>query len=106
MDPERANAVLRSRTSLFGLLGVLSVLPALIAPTILDAPHASRDPAKLLLFASLFTFPLVCFGSVLVAWPLHRRQHYTAAVWVSSLPMGNLALGIAAWCWRSLAAGR
>lgn len=106
MDPERARAVLRSRTSLFGLLGVLGVLPALIAPTILDAPQASRDPAKLLLFASLFTFPLVCFGSVLVAWPLYRRRRHSAAVWVSSLPMVNLVAGIAAWCWLSLVIGR
>ncbi len=93
MDPERTRQVLRSRSSLFALLGFLGVLPALMSPMLLDDPQATRNPAIILLALCIGTFPLSCFISVLVSWPLYRHERYAAATWVSILPVANLLLG-------------
>jgi hypothetical protein len=105
MDPERTRQIVRSRTTLFALLGLLGILPALWSPMMLDSPQATRNPATVLLFLSVVTFPVICFLSVLTAWPLHRRGRYSAACWVAALPAVNVAVGVVALCCLQLIYG-
>jgi hypothetical protein len=94
MDPETARRILRIITSLFAVLGLLGVLPALMSPMLLDSPQAQHSPIAILMFLCIATFPLVCFCSVLIAWLLFRRGQFSASAWVSALPTINIALGM------------
>lgn len=48
----------------FGITGFLGLGAVAIAPMILDAPGSEKNPATIMLFLCIFTYPLACLLSI------------------------------------------
>ena len=86
-------------SGIYGILGLLGVLPALFSVTMFDAPGSERNPATRLLFWSICTFPAVCLLAVVLAWVLYLGWAHAAANVLVHLPLVNLALILVGAVW-------
>lgn len=86
----------------FGILGLLSVIPAWLSELMFVAPGSAANPATNLLFWSIATFPLICALAIVAAWVLYGRHLFRWALILIHLPLINVALGVAALVWSEV----
>ena len=69
-----------------GLLALilLSVIPWMFSPMILDSPYASAQMH--VLFLIVFTFPFVCLLAIGLSWLLYWLNCFRLAVYATMLP--------------------
>jgi hypothetical protein len=102
MTQKSARKCLIISTVVFGLAGLLGLLPALTSFFLFDAPGSEKNPATILLFFSAATLPIVCLVSIILSWILYRRKKFTLGCYISFLPAINLLCGAAALLWLEL----
>lgn len=84
-------------TSIFSVLLLGSLGPAIMSPMMFDAPGSLENNGIIILFISVFTFPLVCLVSIIATWVFFGFKKYRASRISSLLPLTNfitLACGI------------
>ena len=59
-------------TIVFGVAGLLGLLPALTSVFLFDAPGSEKNPVTILLFCAAITFPIVCLISIILSWSGRR----------------------------------
>ncbi len=96
MDQTVALSILRVRSSLYMplfLAGLCHIFIAVFASDCLRCPNAVVG----LVMLSAIALPAGIAGSVVLAWVFYAARQYTLAVWVTAVPLINIALVILAW---------
>ena len=82
-----------------GLLGLVSIIPALLcAAMMFDAPGSTENPATISLAIAVASFPFVCFFAIAAAWALFAAGMNRLAKIVIWAPIINLIAGAIALC--------
>jgi O-antigen/teichoic acid export membrane protein len=102
MSQKSARRCLIITTVVFGLAGVLGLLPALTSVFLFDAPGSEKNPATIVLFFSALTLPIACLISIVLSWVFYARERFRSACYISFLPVVNLLCGAAALIWLEL----
>lgn len=100
--PFPARTWMLATTIVFGILGLLSLLPALTSFFLFDAPGSEKNPCTIALFISALTMPLNCAASMALSWIFYLRKHFAAARWISLFPVINLVTGACALLWLEI----
>ena len=80
-------------TVFFCIAGLLSLVPVMMSPMIFDAPGSERNPAAIVLFVCIISFPVICIVSIPLSWVCYKRERFRAARLVSLAPLVNFAVG-------------
>jgi hypothetical protein len=80
-------------TVLLVITGFVGFAPAMMSPMMFDSPGSDEDPATLLLFSSMVSFPAVCLLAIPLAWIVHVFQKHRLAIFCTLLPLVNLVVG-------------
>ena len=102
MSQKQARKFLIITTIVFGVAGLLGLLPALTSFFLFDAPGSEKNPATVVLFCAALTFPIVCLISIILSWILYARKHFAVACYTSFLPAVNIVCGGTALIWLEL----
>lgn len=102
MKPKSPRTFLIVTTIVFGLAGVIGILPALTSFFLFDALGSTENPGTIVLFISALSFPIVCALSIAASWTLYAMKRFTVARWLAFLPVLNLLLGGAALAWLQI----
>ena len=86
-------------------LGLLGVMPALMSPMMFATERATKRYSTLLLFASVVSFPIVCWLAVSFGEGTCARGDARMALYLMCAPLVNLALGAAASAWIGIVHG-
>ena len=78
-------------------VGVWGLFPAAFSVMMIGAPGATERPATVILDATIFTFPGVCFAAAAKA--LSMRAHRPRASLILLLPLISMAIAAAADVW-------
>lgn len=87
MGRKYAVAWLSLMTVAWVFAGLLGCLMAGFSAMIFDAPGSGRDPAAILLFLSVISFPLACAAAIVLEWRFYRANRLREACWSSLLPL-------------------
>lgn len=101
MSGKLAKSIVWGTTIAWVVLGVVSVLPAMFAPMMFDAPGSEKNIATIALALSLVSFPIVCGVAVIGSHLCLCSEAHALACSVACLPLINLALGGAGLWWIS-----
>jgi p-aminobenzoyl-glutamate transporter AbgT len=72
----------------------------MMAPMMFDAPGSEKSLMVWTLFASVFTFPLVCWGGIVLAWVAHwTGRSGLGLLLLLLLPSVNFFIGSAVVFW-------
>ena len=87
-------------TSIFLLVvGLISVVPAMMSFMMFDAPGSEKNPTTIILFCSVLTFPAACLLAIVLSWILYACQRQRTACWAAFLPIANLIVAAIALVW-------
>jgi hypothetical protein len=86
---EQARQSVKLATLVWLPLGVLGIVPAFIVLLFLDTPPS---PAVIVFILAIFSFPAVCFASVLSSRLYLRHKRFAQARWLALLPLVNFAV--------------
>ncbi len=102
MTQQRARTLLLVTTILAGAAGLVGIAAALMSFMMFDAPGSEKNPATIVLFLSVLTFPIVCAVSAVLAWVFYAFKKFSLACATSFLPAINLLTGAAALAWLEI----
>lgn len=80
---------------LFIVLGLVSVFPSMMSIMMFDAP-GSKTWKNIILFFSIFSFPIVCFLSVISSLVFFEFFHMEKAQYFVLTPLVNVVIGFLA----------
>ncbi len=77
---------------LFILIGIVSVFPSMMSVMLFDAP-GSKTWKNIILFLTIFSFPMVCFLSVVCSLICFEFFHIEKAQYFVLMPFMNIVVG-------------
>jgi hypothetical protein len=80
-------------------LGFLGAMPALMSPMMFATERAIKKPSTWLLFASVASFPLVCWFGVDIGWDVFNAGDQRLGLKIACAPLVNLAVFALAMTW-------
>lgn len=83
-------------TVFFGIAGLFSLPLVMMSPMMFDAPGSERNPAIVIFFWCLISFPVICGLSIFLSWIWYKRERFQAARLVSLAPLLSLIVGATA----------
>lgn len=79
-------------TAIMILLAIVTVLPAMMSIMGFDAPGSTSNVLNVAFVFSILTFPVVCVGSIILAWILYYFGIHDHAVYAFTLPLVNITI--------------
>jgi hypothetical protein len=73
-------------------LGVASLFPAMFSVMMFDSPGSESNPLVIAMFASVISFPVVCFATVAKILRASKEQAYSRACLLACIPLINIAI--------------
>ena len=87
MGRKFAIAWLMVMTVIWALAGLVGCIIAAFSVMIFDAPGSTENPAAILYFLSIASFPIVCALAIYRAWVLFSAKNLRFACWSTLLPL-------------------
>ena len=81
---------------LWGIIGVIGLVPAGLSVMIFDAPGSEKQSGTIWLFRAIASFPFVCFFTAITTLILNSFDRFKLSIVVLLLPLINVAIGGAA----------
>lgn len=76
---------------LFGIGLVPAAVMAMFSPMMFDAPGSENSNLVWFLFCGMISFPLIIIVSIVATRILYSTKKYEASLWLSLLPLVNIA---------------